>query len=119
MENTAVNVVDSFSLFKMFISLGFVLGLILVSAWLLRRWQGARVSGTGSGGLAVLTSLPIGDRKYLMVVAVGEKSFLVGVTPQSISMLGEVDFSTPTAPPAGEDFAGLLRRAWPRAKKKE
>jgi len=121
MEATPLPLSDSISVFKLVLSLAFVLGLVLVSAYFLRRWQGARIAGSGMGsaGLAVISSLPIGDRKYLMVIQVGGRCLLLGVTPQTISMLSEVELTQDFESQPGEDFAGLFRKLCSLGKKKK
>jgi flagellar protein FliO/FliZ len=107
--------VGSVSMLKLLAALLFVVGLIFVSAWVFRRFNGARLPRRGAGRLAmrVAASLPLGERRYLTVVEVEERRFLLGVAPQSISMLAELPAPAPGAvsePPAGE-FAALLEKA--------
>lgn len=107
--------VGSVSVLKLLAALLFVVGLLFVSAWAFRRFNGARLPRRGAGRLAMRLagSLPLGERRFLTVVEVEERRFLLGVAPQAISMLAELPAPPPsdgTEPPAG-DFAALVEKA--------
>jgi flagellar protein FliO/FliZ len=53
-------------------------------------WWRRRSTGLGSTGLRQIRieeSRPLGNRQYLVIAAIGQKKFLLGVTPGSIQML--------------------------------
>ncbi len=53
-------------------------------------WAGAAGFPRKSEGLSVLVQTPIGKDQRLAVVQAGDRYFLVGITPQNISMLAEL-----------------------------
>jgi flagellar protein FliO/FliZ len=73
---------------SMIVSLLLVLLAIVVAAWLLKKLQ---VGGSTVNGLKVVTSLNLGSKERLMVVQVGEKQLLLGITGQQINLLDTLD----------------------------
>jgi len=69
---------------SMIVSLLFVLIAIFIVAWVLKKLQ---VGGSTVNGLKVVTSLNLGSKERLVVVQVGKKQLLLGVTGQQINML--------------------------------
>jgi flagellar biosynthetic protein FliO len=76
----------------------FVLGLIVVLAWGLKKSR--LVPQIGRPDFKVLHSLPVGYKEKLIVVTVGDQQLLLGVTAQQISFLTEID------PPLGANSTG-------------
>lgn len=81
---------------QIFFSLILVLVLIFVVAWLLRRFN--KFSAVANGNLQVHGVLQVGQRERIVLLEVGEKQLLIGVTPNRISTLHEletpIDFAT-------------------------
>ncbi len=71
--------------FKTLLALGLVVGLVLLSAWVLRRLQG--LAPGGGGRLKVVAALPLGARERLVVVEVGGEQLLIGVAPGQVRAL--------------------------------
>jgi len=69
---------------SMILSLLAVLVAIVIAAWLLKKMQ---VGGTTVNGLKVITSLNLGAKEKVVVVQVGDKQLLLGVTGQQINLL--------------------------------
>ncbi|HGS4674114.1 flagellar biosynthetic protein FliO [Vibrio paracholerae] len=70
-------------------SLLFVIALILLLAWLLKRM---RVPAFGQQkGLSIIKQLPVGTRERVMIIQVGDDQYLIGVTTQSIQLLAKLD----------------------------
>ncbi|MEG0898806.1 MAG: flagellar biosynthetic protein FliO [Oscillospiraceae bacterium] len=66
--------------------------LVLALAYFGSRWVGKRMSSIVSGSkIRIIDKAMLGQDKYLAVVRVGEKVFLVGISGQSINMLSELD----------------------------
>lgn len=86
-----------------------VLAVILAAFWVLRRFGPKFGLGpVGRGGmLRIVSQLPLGQRKSLVVVRFLNKDLLLGVTDQTITMLteGASTHETDTA------FADTLARA--------
>jgi len=81
--------------FKTFVALAFVLGLIFVLAWAYRKYlpTGSPV-GKEQEGWRVLGSRIIGPGRQIIVLEVGEKLLLVGLTKDNMSNLMEIDSKT-------------------------
>lgn len=82
-----------------------IVGLVVAGAWLVRRFNGARFNPSREDvpELFVLTTVALGDRRSLAVVRFGEKTFLLGSTPQAITVLAvetpqSAMYRTPPAP---------------------
>ena len=104
--------------------------LVLFLAWLCTRWLGGyyRARGAQGGSIRVLERTVIGPDRTLMVVRVGERVLLLGVSPQNISLVGEI--SPDAYPEEGgpepllgtTDFSAALQDAvkrWIPGKKQE
>jgi len=74
---------------QVFISLGFVIFLILLVTWFLKR--------TGYSGhhahsyMAIKASLPLSNKEKLLIVEVGDEQIVIGVSPGSISHIQSLD----------------------------
>ena len=68
-----------------------ILGLIVAVAWGLKRFAGGRFGSPGEDApqLAVLNSLSLGAKRSLAIVRFGERTLLLGSTPQAITLLAE------------------------------
>lgn len=91
---------------SMLVSLALVIALIMALAWVLRR-----ISGPGGpqrpAGLRVVSSLPVGPKERVLVIDVGGRQVLVGVTANQISLLHELPEPLP-APAVPASFAAML-----------
>lgn len=78
---------------RMSLALAFVIGLVFLSAWLFRKISFGRVPAIGSqaSDLKISARIPLGEKRFLMVVSIAEKHFLLGVTPQNINLISELD----------------------------
>ena len=89
-----------------------VLLLVLILAWYTTRMLGNGVKGRQqSGSMKILDRLMVGRDTYLLVVSVGEKILLMGVSPAGIVRLDELetyDAMNPAEIPP--DFASVLAK---------
>jgi flagellar protein FliO/FliZ len=85
---------------SMVLSLLMVLALIIISAMLLKRFN---LTQQGSNQLSVVASLSLGTKERIMVVQVGEQQLVLGVCPQQISLLK--DLETPIDTQLGKSVA--------------
>lgn len=93
-------------LFGAFFALLLVLGLIVGLAWLLRRLPGSGFRPADS--LKVVASLQLGAKERAVVVEVGGRQLLLGVTPAGISRLHELpEPLPPVEPPKLPDLKNL------------
>ncbi|MGE0879203.1 MAG: flagellar biosynthetic protein FliO [Acidimicrobiia bacterium] len=77
---------------RLVVSLGLVLGLMAVAAWAIRK-RGTLSRITGQSNLEVLARQPLGRSSSMVVVRVGEKAIVLGVTEQHVSVLTEAEAS--------------------------
>jgi len=98
-----------------FMALLLVLGLILGLAWLLRRLPGAGFRP--ADGLRVVSSLPLGAKERAVVIEVGGRQLLLGVSAGGVALLHALPEPLPPAEPVRlpqikdlPDFAQLLAR---------
>ena len=100
------------SLAPLLFGLLLVLALIPAAAWLLRRAGLAQPASTA--GLRVVAQLPLGPRDRLVIVEVGDRRWLLGVSASGIRRLGTLPPGTDAgAPPAAgpeRTFADIFRR---------
>jgi flagellar protein FliO/FliZ len=71
-----------------------VLGLLVLGAWALQRGKLAGLAGFGGKAKALVrieATVPLGDRRTLMVVAVEGRRLLLGLTPVQVSLVTELD----------------------------
>lgn len=83
-----------------------VFGLLGLLAWLARRGSLAGLAGftrSGKGPIQIETTVPLGDRRSLAIVAVDGRRLLLGMTPMQISLVTELR--------AAEPFDQALARA--------
>lgn len=66
-----------------------IIGLIVFAGWGLRKFSGSRFGAKSNEGtqLTVLSTVPLGNNRSLAVVRFGERTLLIGSTPQSFTLL--------------------------------
>jgi flagellar protein FliO/FliZ len=84
-------------------AVGIVLALLAVAAWLLRRGAFGMAGKRTRGLMRVEATLPLGERRSLMVVAVEGRRLLLGLTPAQVSLVTELE--------RGESFDAALAKA--------
>lgn len=98
------------SLLQTILALLLVLGCIVLVAWLLRR--SSSFHSSAGGKLKIIAAVGLGPRERAVVLQVGDKQLLLGVTPQQIHTLHVLDAplsaENSTAPQG--DFASRLRQ---------
>ncbi len=72
-------------------SLGGVLGLIVLLAWLFRRLRATTMAGGGGEAVTSSGRLDLGARREIRVVKVRDRTLVVGVTEDRIELLTELD----------------------------
>jgi flagellar protein FliO/FliZ len=97
------------------LSLAIVLGAIFAVAWLARRMRGL---GHRKGAVIdVIADAPMGQKERVVLLQVGGKQILIGVTPSSINTLHvletpvELPAPTPPSSPDRPNFKDLLMRS--------
>ncbi|MES2017400.1 MAG: flagellar biosynthetic protein FliO [Pseudomonadota bacterium] len=101
------------NLMQTILALGFVLGLLIAMAWLMKRF-GPR-GGPNAGVLRIVGALNLGGRERVMVLEVGDQWIVVGASPGRINALATLP--KPEGAPAAEalthpDFASGSFAAW-------
>ncbi len=95
---------DSFS---MITSLLMVLMLIVVSAWVLKKFNFVNKS---VAGMRVISSLALGHKEKLVVVQVGEEQLLLAVTSQQVSLIKPLATPLKIGEPISQDLAQTVNR---------
>jgi flagellar protein FliO/FliZ len=106
--------VSAMSLLQTLLGLVLVLACIVLVAWLLKRSNSFHTAA--SGQLKVIAGLPLGTRERAVLVQVGDKQLLLGVTSQQISLLHTLDTPLKTEQAAQGDFANKLRQLMSQGK---
>ncbi len=107
---------NSESIASVILSLFLILILILVAAWLFRRF--GQLQSIPHNELKMLASLSTGQRERIVLLQVGEKQLLVGVTQGSIRTLYELDKPIQTQKIAAEG-GSFMERLSAAVKKQE
>jgi flagellar protein FliO/FliZ len=110
---SAGGVPESGELLRSLAAVVVVFGLLGTLAWAARR---GRLGGLTrrNGPLRIESTVPLGDRRSLMVVTVEGRRLLLGLTPMQVTLVTELaaDAATPApAVQAGRSFADALTRA--------
>lgn len=74
---------------QVMVALLFVVVLIVISAWLIRRFSGATYSRNGT--LRLLAGISVGQRERIVLVQAGEVQLLLGVAPGAVHTLHVFD----------------------------
>ena len=85
----------TFQTLRALLSLGAVIGVMLLTLYGLKRWKILPNTGSQSGPLDIVAQRTLGNRNYLMVVRADQRRFLIGVSPQGMRCLA--DLGTPEA----------------------
>jgi flagellar protein FliO/FliZ len=92
---------------SMILSLLMVLAVIVVSAIVLKRFQGVQHN---LKGLKIVTSLHLGAKEKLVVVQSGDKQLLLGVTTQQITLLETLEKPIVSGQEKSVDFAQSIAK---------
>jgi flagellar biosynthetic protein FliO len=74
-----------------FLPLAVVLALVALAAWVVKRYLPARRLVTGSGALEIMARLPLTPKQSLVLVKMGGRMVLVGVSPERVNTVCVVD----------------------------
>lgn len=104
---------------QVFVALLFILFLIVVVAWLMRRY--VTLPAGRSGALRMLAAISVGQRERVVLVQAGETQLLIGIAPGQVRTLHVFDkpvmLADGTQPATGERFAERLAAAMGRPRK--
>lgn len=103
-SSTALNLMSMLSSL-----LGVVL-LILILAWLVKRFNPQLGASTH---FKIVRSMPLGARERLLVIEIDDKQHLLGVTPHSINYLYQLENPLPQTemPKLAEGLSAFLKTA--------
>lgn len=108
-------VLDTGSIAQLATSLVLVVALIIVLAWLYRRFGGGQLAQ--SGIMKIVAGISLGARERVVLMQVGEQQVLLGVSPGRVQMLCSLDKPVTVAEAAalkGESFAERFAEAMKR-----
>jgi flagellar biosynthetic protein FliO len=71
-------------------ALALVLGLMGLFYCVVQRIKNQTIGGTARNQMQVVERLPLGEKRTLLLVRVGDEQFLLGATANRISMLSSV-----------------------------
>jgi flagellar protein FliO/FliZ len=97
---------------SMIMSLLMVLVLIIVSAWVLKKFN---VVNKSVSGMKVITSLPLGHKEKLVVVQVANEQLLLGVSSQQINLIKTLDEPIELNKPVSQELGQTLNRLFTRS----
>lgn len=86
-------------------SLFIVLAVIFILAFLLKK---TRLINQGQGYMKVVASLTLGNKEKIMVIEIGAKQLLVGVTAGQINLLTELEAPLTIDEPSKASFSTQL-----------
>jgi len=114
---------DSYSFVRSLMALSFVLGLIFLATYFFKKITGVKTGGgyRARGNrvpIRQVGTMPLGEKKFLSIVEIQGKHYFIGITPNSINMLSEIQLDLEdTAGPGEEEgreagsFVSVLHRA--------
>ncbi len=73
------------------IPLGIVLALIFALAWVVKRFLRGRNFLSGTGTVRIVDRTAVSPKQSLLLIKVGQRLILVGVSPEGMSALSEID----------------------------
>jgi flagellar protein FliO/FliZ len=92
------------------LAIGAIVFLLWGAVWVLRRVRpGLTVAGVHD--CAIIRSLTLGPRERLVVVRVGKRNLVVGVSASAVSLLCELEEPLVPVAPASERFGEAIRGA--------
>jgi flagellar protein FliO/FliZ len=88
-----------------------IIGLVVASAWALKRVGGARFGSPREDApeLAVIATVALGDRRSIAAVRFGERTLLLGSTSQGITLLATEEGTPRSFQPPVRSVADLLQ----------
>jgi flagellar protein FliO/FliZ len=93
------------------LALALIVGLLVGTAWLLRKLSGGK--GFGQGGMKIVGGVALGPRERIILIEVGEEWLVVGIVPGQIRTLHRLPKGCPPTdlPGSGKEnpFAHLLK----------
>ncbi len=81
----------TYSGFKVFAVLLIVVAMIVFIAYILRKVNLVGNRFIGGENFQIVSRFPLGERKYLFLVRIGKELILLGVTPQNITFIKEME----------------------------
>jgi flagellar protein FliO/FliZ len=95
------------SLLQTTLGLFVVLAVIVAAAWVFKRFSNFKIGVQGQ--LKIVGGISLGTRERVVLLQVGEKQLVLGVTPGRVQTLHVLDEPLSAQAPAGGDFADRLQ----------
>lgn len=106
----AISPITTHGLVQVTLGLAAVLALILLLAWLVRRFGPLHAGGPGT--VRLLGGVSLGQREKAVLVQVGDKQLLLGIAPGNVRTLHVFDAPVlPESPTAGDEALAPRRAA--------
>ena len=81
----------TYSSFKVFIALLFILGIIFLLSYIMRKINMKNGGLLNSNLIKIISRYPLGERRYLYIVKIDKETLLLGVTPQSVNYIKSLE----------------------------
>jgi flagellar protein FliO/FliZ len=110
--NTVGSGVPMADMWQVVLALALVVATIIAAAWLMRRLNPGAMAGTGA--MKIVAALSVGPRERLMLIDIGGRQLLLGITPTQINTLESFDQPVVTAsgsPSQVSEFGARLMHA--------
>ena len=99
MDDVAPVVAPGLPVVEAILATALVLALLLASSWFLRRRWPSRAGGGAM--MSIETSLPLGDRRSLVIVVVDGHRLLIGLAPGQVRLVADLSVTTARPPATG------------------
>lgn len=97
---TGQGLAETSTFISYFLSVFIALGIVLVLAWLVIRLLSGRMASWGMKGrnIGIIETMPLGYKRNLHIVEIGEKVMLIGSSDGGLSLLAKIDKNELTIP---------------------
>jgi flagellar protein FliO/FliZ len=96
---------------SLFFEIGGLVLVLWIALWLFARRGRSPVSAWGSRDCQILRQVALGPRERVIVVRIGLKQIVLGVSAASVSLICELDEPLPETDAAGGPFGDAIRKA--------
>ncbi len=83
----------SYSSFKVFLALLFILGLIFLLSYIMKKVNMKNGGLLNSSMIKIISRYPLGERRYLYIVKIDKETILLGVTPQTVNYIKSLELN--------------------------
>ena len=96
---------------SLFFEIGGIVLVLWIALWLFVRRGRSPVSAWGARDCRILRQMALGPRERVIVVRIGPKQLVLGVSNASVSLICELDETLPETDIAAGPFGDAIRKA--------